>query len=224
MQQDPLLGVRNYYYAGAYEKTLAGLKDAPQSLFETRLLLLRCYLAQRSYAQISTATRGESVPELLALSILARAFSSGADDSGAADEMRDLVASTDPSAGLGNGSGVPLLAGMLYYFLGLFDDACKVLVLRQKDLECTAMLVQVYLKMDRPDLAEKEVSAMRGWADDATLAQLVEAWVNTYSKESSRKFQDAFYIFEELASSKAATPALLSGQAVCRMQGIPVCG
>jgi coatomer protein complex subunit epsilon len=72
--------------------------------------------------------------------------------------------------------------------------------------------------MDRADQARKLLVEIRAWADDATLAQLVEAWVDVYAREA-RKFQDAYYIFEELASSKVATPSLLNGQAVCRMQG-----
>jgi coatomer protein complex subunit epsilon len=81
-----------------------------------------------------------------------------------------------------------------------------------------ALLVQVYLKIDRPDLARKLLVEIRAWADDATLAQLVEAWVDVYARDG-RKYQDAYYIFEELSSSKVPTPSLLNGQAVCRMQG-----
>jgi hypothetical protein len=32
--------------------------------------------------------------------------------------------------------------------------------------------------MDRVDLAKKELAQIKTWADDATLAQLIEAWVN----------------------------------------------
>lgn len=39
------------------------------------------------------------------------------------------------------------------------------------------MAVQIYLQMDRVDLARKEVAHAKSWAEDALLLQLMEAWV-----------------------------------------------
>lgn len=47
-----------------------------------------------------------------------------------------------------------------------------------------AFVVQIYLRMDRLDLAKKELAAIKSWADDATLAQLVEAWVDVVNVRS----------------------------------------
>jgi len=209
-----LLPERNNFYLGAYEKTIEALTTQQLPGFEPRLLLLKCYLAQKNYSQILSSTNGEKAPELVAINLLATYLSTGTDISG---KMKDLVASIDPSSGLGSGSGVPVLAATLYYNMGNLEDALKLLATLPKDLECAAMIVQIYLKMDRVDLAKKELTAIRSWADDATLAQLIEAWVDTYSGDT-KKYQDAYYIFEELASSKVATSSLLNGQAVCRMQ------
>lgn len=42
----------------------------------------------------------------------------------------------------------------------------------------TALAVQIYLQMDRLDLARKEVAHTKSWAEDALLLQLMEAWVD----------------------------------------------
>lgn len=41
-----------------------------------------------------------------------------------------------------------------------------------------ALAIQIYIQMDRVDLARKEVANVKSWADDALLAQLLEAWVD----------------------------------------------
>ena len=40
------------------------------------------------------------------------------------------------------------------------------------------MAVQIYLQMDRLDLARKEVAQAKSWAEDALLLQMMEAWVD----------------------------------------------
>merc|ERR1712136_78044 len=96
------------------------------------------------------------------------------------------------------------------YFV--FEIALKVL--HQSDnLECRALILQTLLKMDRVDLAKKEVKNMQEIDDDAVIAQLSSAWLNL--QLGGGKLQEAYYTFQELADKNTSTAMLLNGQATC---------
>ncbi|KAJ1985389.1 hypothetical protein H4R34_000043 [Dimargaris verticillata] len=100
--------------------------------------------------------------------------------------------------------------------LGQLEGALRTLAHQPKDLECVALTVQILLTINRTDLAQREVTAIKTWAEDDSLAQLIEAWVHL--RLGGSKYREALYIFEELAqASPVPTLKLLNSQAICNL-------
>ena len=76
-----------------------------------------------------------------------------------------------------------------------------------------ALALQIYLQLDRLDLARKEHKRMAEKDEYCTLSQLALAWINLF--QAGEKLQDAFFIFQELREKFGSTPVLLNGQASC---------
>lgn len=145
---------------------------------------------------------------------------------------RALVAlaqqSTDPSTSISTASSlaesdsedpvVQVIAGTVLAAGGEYTQAIELLNKHQGSLEAVALLTQIHLIQNRTDLAVKEVQAAKRWAQDSLLINLAEAWTNL-REGGSEKYQSAFYVFEELASTPGNTsPTAIVGQAVAEIQ------
>lgn len=96
-----------------------------------------------------------------------------------------------------------------------YVEALKCANAGNPTLDMMAVSVASYLKIDRPDYAEKQVKAMAAIDEDATLTQLSMAWTNLAL--GGAKVQEAFYIFQELGEKNTWTAKLLVGNATAHM-------
>ncbi|PON63647.1 Coatomer, epsilon subunit [Parasponia andersonii] len=76
-----------------------------------------------------------------------------------------------------------------------------------------ALNVQIFLKMNRSDYAEKQLRAMQQLDEDHTLTQLASAWFNLAVGGS--KIQESYLIFQDLSEKYQMTSLIANGKAVC---------
>jgi coatomer protein complex subunit epsilon len=91
-----------------------------------------------------------------------------------------------------------------------------------------ALLVQIYLRINRIDQAQKELKSLQRTDDDATITQLATAWVSSalVRQDSWLNFilnidkggeyaQEALQIYQQLGERYGTTATLLNGIGVC---------
>lgn len=207
---DILFEIKTALYIGNFQHCIneaQKIKPSNPDVKNARdVLMYRAYVAQKKYGVVLDEIDTSKPPELQAVKFLA--------DYLANESKRDSILLSLESQMSGNvdlsNSTFLLMAASIYFHEQNTDAALRAL--RQSEsLECAALMVQILLKMDRVDLAKKELKRMTDTDDDSILTQLAQAWFNMAI--GGDKYQDAYYIFQELADKHASTPLLLNGQA-----------
>ncbi|KAI9680663.1 MAG: hypothetical protein M1817_004103 [Caeruleum heppii] len=206
-----LLNMQNAFHQGQYAKVTdfdtAAL--SPENTLPARILRLRARIAAGEAQAVAAELAGDdSVPDLAAV----RAFAqySGGDKSRGAATIERLQSSSSDNA------TVQVLGGIILQAETRSEEALSLLAKHQGNLEAVSVVVQIHLQQHRTDLAMQEVQAARRWAQDSLLVNLAESWVGI--RMGGEKYQQAFYVFEELAQASATTSTkTLLGQAVAEL-------
>ncbi|KUJ17996.1 uncharacterized protein LY89DRAFT_34672 [Mollisia scopiformis] len=205
-----LMNLQNYFYQGQYQEAIdfdtAGL--SPENKLPARVLSLRAQIALGQAEDVIADVQGEKDVELVAVGALA--------ELAAGNESKALKIAEKLSTESGDNGAVQVLAGIVLQAAGKSEEALALLSNHQGNLEAVALIVQIHLEQNRTDLAIKEVSAARSWAQDSLLVNLAESWVGM--RVGGERYQQGFYVFEELAQapSTSSTQSLIS-QAVAEI-------
>ncbi|XP_074784052.1 coatomer subunit epsilon isoform X4 [Athene noctua] len=174
---DELFDVKNSFYIGAYQAAINEAQRVkpsnPEKEVERDVFLFRAYVAQRKYGVVLDEIKASASPELQAVRMFAEYLSNESQrDAIVADLDKKMAKSVDIA------NTTFLLMAASIYFHDKNPDAALRALHQGESLECMAMMIQILLKLDRLDLARKELKKMQEQDEDATLTQLATAWVN----------------------------------------------
>ncbi|KAJ5682500.1 coatomer epsilon subunit-domain-containing protein [Penicillium macrosclerotiorum] len=206
-----LLNIHNAFHSGQYQNVIDFDTSAlsSENQLPARVLKLRAQIALGQTDEVFAAVSSdEDNPDLAATKALAQQTAGKAD---AALQLSQDLAENYP-----DNATVQVLAGTVLQAQEYSEEALALLSRHQGNLEAVALIVQIHLQQNRTDLALKEVQAAKRWAQDSLLVNLAESWVGM--RVGGDKYQSAFYVYEELASSLSTSAALsIVGQAVAEI-------
>ncbi|EPE03099.1 coatomer subunit epsilon [Ophiostoma piceae UAMH 11346] len=205
-----LINIHNHFHQGQfqevadYDTSALSSENGPAA----RILQLRARVALGDAVGVYKEVKGESDPALLAIGALAEQ-SAGRTESALATIESLLKSAADNAT-------VQIVGGTVLASAGKADEAIALLSQHDANLDAVALIVQIHLSQNRNDLALKEVVAARRWAQDSLLVNLAESWVGV--RVGGERYQQAFYVFEELAQSPASSSVrTLVAQAVSEL-------
>jgi coatomer protein complex subunit epsilon len=172
--------------------------------------MYRAYLAQKKFTVVLKEVSDSQGKEFAAIRLLANYLSGDTTTKQRifSDVEKLATQSHDP-----DGYVHLIIAAQIAYLEQQYDQALKFLHGVDQN-EAAALSVQSFLKLDRADLARKELKKMQEKDEDATLTQLSQAAIHLTVGSGGDKLDEAFYIFHDLAAKYGTTPLLANGQAV----------
>ncbi|KAI4164339.1 MAG: hypothetical protein LQ342_001985 [Letrouitia transgressa] len=195
-----LLTLYNAFHQGQYATALDFDTSSLSKSNSTpaRILKLRAQIASGDARGALASIQNENEPDFTAVQAFAQ-YTLG-DTSTATEHVENLVETASDNA------TVQILCGTILQGTGRTEEALSLITLT----------TQIHLSQNRTDLALKEVSAARKWAQDNLLVNIAEAWAGM--RVGGESYQSAFYVFEELAQTPSTTaPKSLISQSLAEL-------
>mmetsp|Transcript_16920 Transcript_16920/g.20333 ORF Transcript_16920/g.20333 Transcript_16920/m.20333 type:complete len:208 (+) Transcript_16920:146-769(+) len=206
MEPDELYSLRNQFWLGQYKLAISeGLSMSPSSerlRIDRDVFVYRSHIALNNYSKVLSDIGENSPTDLLAVKLYATFLNNPGQKDMVLMTLNDWLG--DEVSG-GNNT-LKLIAGQIYLQLGEIKEALKI-IRSDATLEMLALKIQIYIKIQRVNLAEQELAKMQDRDDDSTLTQLATAWVYLALGES--KYQEAAYIYKEQIDRSGPSTALL---------------
>ncbi|GMH56595.1 hypothetical protein TrRE_jg2705 [Triparma retinervis] len=208
---DNLYSLRTLFYLGHYSLAIDESKTISRSLNQAQKVerdefVLRSKIGLGHYSSVISSVSPSSPPSHIAISLLASYLSSPSPE--LLSQANQLAADNQSS------TTISLIAGMLHLNAGDVKSALRM-VHQGLTLEHLSLSVQIYLRMDRLDLAEKSLNLMLQADEDSTLSQLSSAWVSI--KAGGSRSEEGVYALTTLGEQYGPSVMLLNALSGARI-------
>jgi len=208
-----LFELKNYFILGNYQgainegSALSSLEESDR--VERDVYIYRSYIAQGRHKLVIDEIKNNKAPtSLQAVKLLATYLGN--------EDTRELSLATLKewiSDGVAaNNPILQIVAATIYTYEEKYEDAMRC-VYQANSLEGLSLLVQIYLKINRLDLAEKELKGMQKIDDDATVTQLTQVWVQIAA--GGEQVNDALNTLQDLSNKFGNSSYLLNLMGIC---------
>ena len=214
-EPDELYTLRNRFWLGNFSMAIAEGNQLSRLsdvlAVERDEFVYRSYIGLGQYGLVISEVDEESAMPLQAVKLLAQYLEDPA-------STKDMVIMT-LGEWLGDAASkdhptVQLVAALVYEKEDLMKEAFTA-IRHGQTMEQLALWAQFCLKIHRLDLAQAHLKKLSDADEDATLTQLVGAWINLHKGGDNTK--EAAYTYEELIDKFGSSLTLLNGLAVAKM-------
>jgi tetratricopeptide (TPR) repeat protein len=221
-QPDPLFDLRTFFWLGNYQAGInAGTRSKIQTdaqRLERDVYMYRCYIEQANYPIVlEEIAENHKSKALLAVRLLAQ-FTKEKSNGGNIVQINENFApqleallSEEYNPEEDDGKWLQIIGGILYNRMGLLEKAFKT-VFNSPTLEARALILEIYLRLNRVDLAEAELKNIQSQYDYAIPTLLASAWLNILL--GGERSNDALYTYQELLDKYGPSVPLLNGFAM----------
>ncbi|KAF8308786.1 coatomer epsilon subunit-domain-containing protein [Cantharellus anzutake] len=224
---DSLFYLKNQFYLRAYQSVARNpppQKDSPEYL-PSLLYSARSLIALNQSDEALLLVSADTLPAVRAVRALAtyvKTKASGGEVEPILDELRDLtieIESEDEGVQGAGTSVVRVSAATAFLQEGEVEEALTTLGAGAggQDMECSYLTIQIYLSMNRIDLARKEYLYAKSHDADSLLLQIIEASIGLASGGTPPlTLNAAYHIYDE----QAAAPGSSSNANILAAKGI----
>jgi len=219
MDEDPFYALRTAYYIGDFAKVdqeykalsnLSGMNAKVRDSY-----LCRSFIAQYRFKEASKLAKGEATPIVAAKQLLLFKQATTADTKEIViDNLKEYL--KEPEC-LKN-TTFCVIASQVFIDNEMYREALELVVSNngEDNLERLLQEIQIYLKIARPDLAQKSMQKMQELEDDDALTQIAQILLCLYHG-GYQKVNDAQELLEDLISANNETIQLVNMQCVAAM-------
>ncbi|KAJ3767458.1 coatomer epsilon subunit-domain-containing protein [Lentinula raphanica] len=224
MDSSELYHVKQQFVLGAYKTVVDLTLPDPNSpdFIPTLIYKARSHIALNDpKAALQLVPADSENVALKAVTSLAKfvAAEGTLNSESALEELRDLsveIEGDDVEGTDRDKATVRVLAGTAFARAGELEEALETLGADTEDLEAVAVIVQIYLSINRPDLAKKEYERSKRWAEDDLLLQLIESIIGLVTGKDEYHNPYTFYT-EQLGNPSLSSPHVLTARGVTRI-------